>query len=128
MQWLALLIGFYIFLLPSFAQPTKWQNLAQRIDSLYEHAYYRDAIPLVQEVVIEAEKTFGRQHANFSASINMLGRLYQMQAKFDLAESLLTRSLQIDQEHSDNNDTIFIQHTLDLVEFFDTRCLYSKAE
>ena len=83
------------FVLPISAQEYRWKELNKRVDTLLQEGRYGQAVPLAEEALRIAEKTFGPEDSNLGEALYKLAELYHTQGKYAEAELLYQRSLRI---------------------------------
>jgi tetratricopeptide (TPR) repeat protein len=81
--------------LPLGAQEGKWRELVKQANELRGEGKYGEAIPVAEEAVRVAEKTFGGNHPAVVISLNLLGAIYDDEGKYAEAEPLFKRGLAI---------------------------------
>jgi tetratricopeptide (TPR) repeat protein len=81
---------------PAYAQEALWNELNDRVDTLYEQGRYTEMAQVAKEALKVAENTFGPDHPNLATSLNNLAELYRrLQGKYAAAEPLYQRALAI---------------------------------
>jgi tetratricopeptide (TPR) repeat protein/CHAT domain-containing protein len=92
-------VGFLICLtLPAaaiHAQSSEWNNLNVRATALYERGHPKEAIPLLEQALGVAEKTWGPAHPNVGLSLEILAGAYRDAGRFSDAEPLFQRAIKI---------------------------------
>ena len=73
----------------------EWEILFEEAKKLREQGDYRRAISVARKALEVAETSFGKDGRNTSASVNLLGVLYEAQGDYAAAEPLYKRALAI---------------------------------
>src|SRR3984885_7224775 len=81
--------------LPLRAQEGRWRELVKQANELRESGKYTEAIPVAEEAVRMAQKTFGGNHPALAMSLNLLGAIYDDEGRYADAEPLFRRGLAI---------------------------------
>lgn len=71
------------------AQQDRWNDLTQRAGQLVAQGRLVEALPVAQEALSVAEKTFGTTHLNYGLSQNGLGYILMLMGNLDAAETQL---------------------------------------
>ncbi len=113
---------------PGGAQEGRWRELVKRANELRGEGKYAEGIPVAEEAVRVAEKTFGGKHAALALSLNLLGAMYDDEGKYAEAEPLFKRALAIRERAlgPDNPDTAKSLNGLAFVYYHEGR--YAEAE
>jgi tetratricopeptide (TPR) repeat protein len=77
------------------AQQVRWQEMNTRVQQLGAEGRYGEALPIAEEALHLAEKTFGPDDLNVSRSLNNLAVVYRSVGKIAATEPLLQRAAQI---------------------------------
>jgi CHAT domain-containing protein/tetratricopeptide (TPR) repeat protein len=80
---------------PMRAQEGRWRVLVKQANELRGEGKYGEAIPVAEEAVRVAEKTFGANHPAVAISLNLLGAIYDDEGRYAEAEPLFKRGLAI---------------------------------
>jgi tetratricopeptide (TPR) repeat protein len=88
------------------AQQNTWDELNAQVDSLYGQGKFVQAVPVAQQLVDFAEKSFGADAPNVASSLNKLAVLYEEVGNLSDAEPLYQRSLKIREQAGANNPDI----------------------
>ncbi len=96
----SLAISIVMFLLsplasPVSAQETHWSELIKQARTLRSQGKYAEAIPVAEQAVQEAERTFGAEDRKLALSLSFLGIMLDDQGKYSQAEPLYIRALAI---------------------------------
>ena len=78
---------------PVCAQQERWKELIEQGRTLRRQGETAEGIPVAQEALRVAEKTFAMDDANLAISLNLLGLMFDDQGKYADAEPLYKRSL-----------------------------------
>ena len=113
---------------PVGAQEGRWRELVKRANELRGEGKYAEGIPVAEEAVRVAEKTFGGKHPALAMSLNLLGAMYDDEGKYAEAEPLFKRALAIREKAlgPDNPDTAKSLNGLAFVYYHEGR--YAEAE
>lgn len=88
-----------------FGQQQLYNSLNQRMAILYKNGKIIEAIATAIEVTKVAEKTFGKNHAYYSAALENLALLYVEQGSNEKAAELYEESYQVRQGLPGSNDS-----------------------
>jgi tetratricopeptide (TPR) repeat protein len=88
----------------AFGQQQLYNSLNKRMAILYKNGKIMEAIATANEVINVAEKTFGKNHAFYSAALENLALLYVNQGTNEKAAELYEESFQVRQGLLGNND------------------------
>jgi CHAT domain-containing protein/tetratricopeptide (TPR) repeat protein len=125
--------GFAILLLLAFALPlpaqeARWKELTKQAKALRDEGNSAGAIPVAEEAVQVAEKTFGADHENLAVSLDLLGFMYFAQGKYAETELLFERSLAIRERISGADHPEVVTSLDNLTLLFDAEGKYAVAE
>jgi CHAT domain-containing protein/tetratricopeptide (TPR) repeat protein len=114
--------------LPLQAQEGRWRELVQRANGLRGEGKYAEGVPVAEEAVRVAEKTFGANHPAVAISLNLLGAIYDDEGKYVEAEPLFKRGLAIREKAlgPDNPDVAKSLNSLAFLYYHEGR--YAEAE
>lgn len=96
-----LLVALSFFLLSLYsvsAQTAAIDSLASIVDSMYENAFFREAIPIAQKLVEQSRKEFGENDITYANDVGYLATLYLQAGSYDTAIKLNLQYLQIIKE------------------------------
>lgn len=82
----------------TFAQETLWNEVNDKIVTVYQQGRYSHRIKAAEEASKIAKKTVGTQHPEAVTSLNNLTELYRAQSRYGQAEPLYKRSLKLTQK------------------------------
>jgi CHAT domain-containing protein/Tfp pilus assembly protein PilF len=110
------------------AQEGRWRELVKQANELRAEGKYGEAVPVAEEAVRVAEKTFGGGHPALAMSLNLLGAIYDDEGKYAEAEPLFKRGLAIREKAlgPDNPDVAKSLNSLAFVYYHEGR--YAEAE
>jgi CHAT domain-containing protein/tetratricopeptide (TPR) repeat protein len=113
---------------PAGAQEGRWRELVKRANELRESGKYGEAVPIGEEAVRVAEKTFGGNHPALAMTLNLLGAIYDDEGKYSEAEPLFKRGLAIREKAlgPDNPEVARSLNSLAFVYYHEGR--YAEAE
>jgi len=100
-----LILPLLLLCFPTFAQDTRWRQLAEQVRQLYSQSKYEQAFPLAQESLRIAAPTFGPQSRQVATSLNDLAMVLEALDRWSEAEALYKRALTL------NETTLGPQHT-----------------
>jgi len=114
--------------LPLAAQEARWSELIAQVRTLHNQGKYAQGIPLAQEAVQLAEKTFGADHQNVALSLNLLGLMYDEQGMYAEAEPAYKRSLAIREKALGPDHPDVALSLNNLAELYREQGRYAEAE
>ncbi|MCS6984787.1 MAG: tetratricopeptide repeat protein, partial [Leptospiraceae bacterium] len=76
-------------------EESEWKKLNKQGMELYETGKYAEATKVFEQALKQAEKEFGKNHANYATSCNNLASLYDDQGRYAEAEPLYKEALAI---------------------------------
>lgn len=97
-----LLLAF--FSTTAFGQQQLYNSLNKRMAILYKNGKMMEAVATAQEVVKVAEKTFGKNHAYYSAALENLALLYAQEGSTKKAADLYEESFKVRQDLPGSNN------------------------
>jgi tetratricopeptide (TPR) repeat protein len=104
------------------------KELTRRALELGQAGKNAEAVPLAEQALERREKALPPDHADLSASVVMLGVLYQRVGRYGEAETLLKRGLEI-REHAQPADLYSVVSSLTILgSFYDALSRFSEAE
>ncbi len=92
------------FSVSAFGQQALYNSLNKRMAILYKNGKTMEAIATAQEVVKVAEKTFGKNHAYYCASLENLALLYAADGDNSKAASLYEESFGVRESLNGKNN------------------------
>ncbi|MEO5948607.1 MAG: tetratricopeptide repeat protein, partial [Chitinophagaceae bacterium] len=98
---------FSFFLLFSFSAFSQtWEELNEQVIELYNKGEYANAIPIAENAVEKAKKTFGDNHPYYGTSLNNLANMYEItgdkkKAEIYYHQSLILRKKILEVDHED---------------------------
>ncbi len=75
------------------AKPVDVKASQVTVQELYQKGQYQEAVPLAEETLKAAEKTYGPDHMEVAKALNNLAQLYCNQGRYSEAEPLFKQSL-----------------------------------
>ena len=129
-------VFFALLLILSLPTPCLVQSSAKdRVDFLYQkcsqlknQGHYQEAIKYAEELVLEGEKAFGKDHPNVATFINNLALCYLSIGDYSKAETLYKRSLAIKEKAFGKNHLTVSFGLNGLAELYRITGDYSNAE
>ena len=110
------------------AQEAEWKRLSQETTDLYQKGRYAQAMPSATQSLRLAEDTFGSDHPNVAASLNILANLYHAQGQYAQAEPLYKRSLEIREKARGPDHPDVATGLNNLANLYKTQGQYAQAE
>lgn len=104
------------------------KELTRRATELWEAGKVAEAVPLAEQALQRREKYLAVGHPELSASIVMLGRLYQRAGRLDEAEPLFKRGLAMRQNANPQNLHSVANTYRVLGDYYDFLSRFSDAE
>ena len=118
----------FVLALPLAAQEARWKQLMDQATALYHQGSYAEGIPVAQQALDVAEKTFGPGHQDTSDSLNLLGLIYTEQGMYAAAEPLFKRSLDIEEKTLSPDHPDVGASLNNLAELYRQQGRYAEAE
>ncbi|MBC8110263.1 MAG: tetratricopeptide repeat protein, partial [Verrucomicrobia bacterium] len=108
--------------------PDTWEKLNKQGMALYQAGKYAEAIQIFEKAKVQAEREFGKEHADYATSLNNLAGLYDNQGNYAKAEPLYLEASEVYKKALGKEHPDYATSLNNLALLYKSQGYYAKAE